>query len=99
VDEASAFHGLLDHTSLLQLLVDRFGSPEDLSFFGDAPARKRSGVLSLGQVLTRDAPRLDIPQAPTAPGAAGGVATAPAITEVARMFRAVIADKPKARDF
>jgi phospholipase C len=95
VDPTSAFHGLLDHTSILQLLVDRFGRPEDLSFFGDAPARKSNGVLSLSQILTRDTPRLDIPQVPAAPVVTGGVATTPAITEVARMFRAVIADRPR----
>jgi len=95
VEAGSAFHGLLDHTSILQLIVDRFGEPQDLSFFGDALARKNNRVLSLGQVLTRRAPRVDIPEVPAAPTPASGAATTPAITDIARLFRGVLADKPK----
>jgi len=95
VEPASAFHGLLDHTSILQLIVDRFGTPDDLAFFGDAPARKNHRILSLSQVLTRATPRSEITQVPAAPTVNTGMATTPAITEVARMFRAVVADKPR----
>ena len=95
VEAQSAFHGLLDHTSILQLLVDRFGAPQDLSFFGDATARKNNRVLSLANVLTRSAPRADIPQVPDAPAPSSGAATTPAITDIARLFRGVVADKPK----
>jgi len=95
VELQSAFHGLLDHTSILQLLVERFGAPQDLSFFGDAVSRKNNRVLSISDVLTRSAPRHDIPQVPAAPAASSGSATTPAITEVARLFRGVVADKPK----
>lgn len=96
VEPGSAFHGLLDHTSILQLMVDRFGDPQDLSFFGDAPSRKNNRVLSLSSVLNRTAPRNDVPAVPAAPVLSpGSASTTPAISEVARLFRGVISDKPK----
>src|SRR4051812_49407428 len=36
VRQGACFSGLLDHTSIQQLMVDRFGSSEDLAYFGDA---------------------------------------------------------------
>ncbi len=95
VESGSAFHGLVDHTSILQLMVDRFGDPQDLSFFGDALPRKNNRVLSLSNVLTRAQPRADVPEIPPAPAASSGAATTPAITDIARLFRGVVADKPK----
>lgn len=59
----------LDHTSLLQLLAERFaGGPDRYS-----PAvteRRHQGIESLSRVLTLDAPRSDVPAPPTAPLAA-----------------------------
>jgi phospholipase C len=95
VEAGSAFHGMLDHTSILQLMVDRFGQPKDLAFFGDAAARKANRVLSLAEVITRAAPRADILQLPPPPDAATGAATTPALTGIARIFRNVVAQKPK----
>ncbi|HET7502440.1 MAG TPA: alkaline phosphatase family protein [Kofleriaceae bacterium] len=92
--DRGAFHGLLDHTSILQVMVDRFGEPGDLAGFGDAAARKASGVGSLASALTRSVPRLDTPLIPAPPTAALGAATTPAISKLAAMFRAIIADKP-----
>ena len=97
VEPGSCFKGLLDHTSILQLMVDRFGDAGDLAYFGDAVARKSAGVQSLASTLTRDAPRADVPAVPGAP-APSGTGTTPPITDLGRMFRGVIADKPgKAR--
>ncbi|HWA72785.1 MAG TPA: alkaline phosphatase family protein [Polyangiaceae bacterium] len=94
VERGSAFHGLLDHTSILQLMVDRFGRPEDLARFGHAPARKANRVHSLADVITRTEPRADaslaMPQAP----AITGMATTPSLSQTALMFRAVMADRP-----
>jgi phospholipase C len=42
---------LFDHTSLLQLITERFGGPEDLVRFGHAPARKAAGVASVREAL------------------------------------------------
>jgi phospholipase C len=95
VESASCFNGLLDHTSILQLVVDRFGAPADLAFFRDAGARKGAGIQSLAATLTRNAPRTDIPAVPDAPRlAVGATGTTPAITDLARMFRAIMADRP-----
>jgi phospholipase C len=94
VDRASTFHGLLDHTSILQLMVDRFGEPADLARFGNAPARKANRVHSLAEVITRSSARTDsivpLPAAPTI----SGFASTPSLSQTALMFRAVMADKP-----
>jgi phospholipase C len=87
------FSGLLDHTSILQLMVDRFGTPNDLAFFHDAVPRKNNRVLSLAETITESAPRPDIPGVPDAPKAVGP-GTTPAITDIGLMFRGVMADKP-----
>jgi phospholipase C len=95
VEAGSAFHGILDHTSILQLIVDRFGDPQDLAFFGDAATRKANRIVSLGNVITRATPRTDALQLPPARPAATGAATTPALTGIARVFRNVVAQKPK----
>ena len=92
--ESGSFHGLLDHTSILQLMVDKFGQPGDLGFFGDAALRKDHGVGSLASALTRRAPRLDTPPLPPPPAPVVGGATTPAISKIAAMFRSIIAEKP-----
>lgn len=57
---------VLDHTSILQLVVDRFGtSPGDLAFFGAAADRKQHGIQSISAALTLDEPRADIIDLPT----------------------------------
>jgi len=93
VEKPSVFSGLLDHTAILQLMVDKFGSPADLAFFGDAVARKAGGVMSLSATLTRTTPRQDVIGMPAAPSAPSGGTTTP-ITDISRMFRGVIASKP-----
>ncbi len=92
VEARSSFHGLLDHTSILQLIVERFGAG-DLSTFGDAAARKQSGVVSLSQTLTRASARSDVLKLPAAPPVSG-TATTPSVSTLGTMFRGVIADKP-----
>jgi len=96
VDAASAYHGLLDHTSILQLLVDRFGSPGVLDGFGDAASRKAKGVQSIADVLTRPAPRADVPGVPAAPTPSGNPITPP-VSDLGRMFQGVYADQPAKR--
>jgi phospholipase C len=90
VEPRSVFKGRLDHTSILQLMVERFGAPIDLAEFGDARARKAVGqVQSLAAALTRATPRTAIPTVPQAPAPAGPVTTAP-LNETGRMFQAII---------
>jgi phospholipase C len=94
VEAKSSYDKLLDHTSILQLIVDRFGGPDDLALFGDAAARKDNHVTSLADVVTRAAPRPNsVIQLPKPPSVLGP-GTTPAITDLGRMFRGVIADKP-----
>jgi phospholipase C len=93
VEPGSAFHGLLDHTSILQLLVDRFGAPADLVGFGVAAQRKSNGVQSLASVLTRKAARADVPQMPAAPPRPGEVVAQAPVTNMGRMFQGVMAQK------
>jgi phospholipase C len=94
VEAGACFTGLLDHTSILQLMVDKFGSSADLAFFGDAPARKTNHVGSLAQVLTRTDPRDDIVDLPAAPTMDAGSGTHGIASDLTRMFAAVIDDKP-----
>ena len=94
VESGSVFKGLLDHTSILQLIVDRFGTASDLGFFGDAQARKDKQVASLSSVLTRTTPRSDILNGLQSPPFPTGGATTPAISDLGKMFRGVVADKP-----
>jgi phospholipase C len=91
---AGAFHGVLDHTSILQLMVDKFGEPGDLGFFGDAQLRKDHGIGSIASAVTLLAPRVDTPLIPAPPVAAVGAATTPPISKIAAMFRSIISDKP-----
>jgi phospholipase C len=94
VGRGTCFHGLLDHTSILQLMVERFGSPGDLGSLGVAAQRKNNGVGSLSQLVTLGGPRADdaltLPNAPIASGSA----VTPPVSNMGRMFRGVIADQP-----
>jgi phospholipase C len=94
VEAGSRYHGLLDHTSILQLIVDRFGTPADLAFFGEAAVRKNNGVNSLASALTRTTPRSDVLSGLVSPKVSTGSATTPPISSTGMMFRGVMADKP-----
>jgi phospholipase C len=89
--KGACFSGLLDHTSIQQLMVDRFGTPGDLAYFGDAVARKNNRVGSLAQTLSADVPDGSVLTLPAAPTIAGGWATSPALTDLAKLFRKAIA--------
>ncbi len=93
VKRNAVFEDLLDHTSILQLMVDKFGDPADLAFFGDAPSRKDNRVHSLAETLTAQAANMNVVALPDPPQVSGG-ATTPPISDVGRMFRAVMADDP-----
>jgi phospholipase C len=94
VERGSVYKGLLDHTSILQLMVDRFGTPTDLDYFGEAAIRKQHQVASLSSVLTRTTARDDLLHGLQAPPVPVAGATTPPVSELGRMFRAVVADKP-----
>jgi phospholipase C len=94
VAKGTAFHGLLDHTSILQLLVDQFGAPSDLASFGVAAQRKANGIVSLSQVPLLNAARTDRPTIPDPPPQPPGTATTPPVSNMGRMFRGVMADHP-----
>lgn len=96
VEQGSSFHGQLDHTSILQLLVERFGAPSDLASFGVAAQRKSSGVASLASVLTLAAPRNDIIQLPSPPPQPPQRAST-SVNTMGRMFQGVMADRPATR--
>ena len=93
VEPGSVCHELFDHTSILQLIVDKFGSPDDLAYFGDAPNRKANGIKSLAVTVTgrTRAPDVQVPDPPPAMGPA----TTPPISDIAVLFRRAIAMNPK----
>jgi phospholipase C len=95
VKPGTCFRGQLDHTSILQLMVDRFGAPEDLSYFGDAINRK-SKIVSLADTLNGEGPEAALVRLDDAPPVVGTARTPP-ISDAASMFRGVIADKPLKR--
>lgn len=90
VPNGRCFDGLLDHTSIQQLIVDRFGVPSDLTFFGDAVSRKNNGVGSLAGTLTATAPDTSVLKLPQAPTISGGWAVSPALTDIALLFRSAV---------
>jgi phospholipase C len=94
IGQRTCFKGLLDHTSIQQLLVDRFGSPSDLASFGVAAQRKANGVGSLASLPWLDTPRCDVPPVPPLPSQPPAVATTPPVSNVGVMFRGVMADHP-----
>jgi phospholipase C len=63
VDAGTVAHGLFDHTSILQLLAERFG---DGRYSADVDRRHQGdpALDRLSAVLTRQAPRPDVPQPP-----------------------------------
>jgi phospholipase C len=90
VPRGKTFPGLLDHTSILQLMVDRFGSPADLAVFGDSVNRKKNGVQSLAATLTGTESLTDIVMLDDPPDASGNPTT-PGVTNIGSAFRAAIA--------
>jgi phospholipase C len=62
VEQGKAFNGILDHTSILKLLAERFGKPGE-QYSGDVAARLP--IQSLSAVLNRTSPRPGPP--PSAP--------------------------------
>jgi len=66
VERRSVCKATLDHTSILQLLGERFGAgPDDYS--DDVRRRRDQGVESLSRVLAPAGPRPDVPAPPAAP--------------------------------
>lgn len=93
VKKGSVYSGLLDHTSIQQLLVEKFGEPADLSYFGQAAYRKSKGVQSLSAVLS-DTVRDDIPLVPAAPAPNFPYAITPPVSSIGQLFRKIIGMKP-----
>jgi phospholipase C len=65
VSQGRVYKGLLDHTSILQLLAEKFGTKSGYS--PRVEARRNAGIGSVSAVLDLLAPRQVIPAAPTAP--------------------------------
>lgn len=67
VERRSVYSERLDHTSILQLLAEKFAPEEEYS---QTVARRRDegGVHSLSDALNRDEPRTDVPNVPDVPG-------------------------------
>jgi phospholipase C len=62
VSPKSVCHEVLDHTSALQFLAEKFtpGTP----YSAAVEARRKQGVKSVSAAPDRDAPRADVPPAP-----------------------------------
>jgi phospholipase C len=65
VASGTVFHGALDHTSILQLVADRFDGGRPYS--SSVAARAAQGIGSVSSVLNLAAPRNAIPVPPSAP--------------------------------
>jgi len=65
VEAGAVSHALLDNTSVLQLLAERFTPGQPYS--PGVEARAQHGVQSISALLTRDAARTDTPPAPSQP--------------------------------
>jgi phospholipase C len=67
VRPGKVFHGHVDHTSILQLIAEKFGSgPEDYSSFVNA--RRHQGIVSLAEALDSQPTQRPIPQRAAQPG-------------------------------
>jgi phospholipase C len=90
VEMGKCFKGTLDHTSILQLIVERFGDlAVDLPKFGDAVARKEQKIQSLSATLTQAEPLTDIVMLPAPPHVAGP-STSVHLTNLGLLFRDAI---------
>ena len=65
VERGTVFHGTLDHTSILQLVAERFDPGRPYS--EPVAARAVQGIGSVSSVLNRAAPRTEIPVPPAVP--------------------------------
>jgi phospholipase C len=65
VSPMSVFGGTLDHTSILQLLAEKF-APNRGGYSESVENRRRQGIRSVSEVLDLAAPRTSIPKAPAA---------------------------------
>jgi len=65
VEPRTVFHEPLDHTSMLQLVAEKF-APGEAGYSEDVNSRRDGdpGIRSVSAVLNRDAPRTDIAAAP-----------------------------------
>ena len=100
VQRRTVYKGILDHTSFLQLLAERFtpGTP----FSERVDQRRKAGVASVSAVLNVDSPRSQIPAAPNAPLSVTVTLSAPepqAPTALQQAFedtaRRMVADYPR----
>jgi len=66
VSAGSVFKGLLDHTSILQLIAEKFASSPD-NYSVPVSSRRSAGIRSVSEVLNLAAPRDQIPIAPEGP--------------------------------
>jgi phospholipase C len=73
VEPGTVYSGLLDHTSVLQLLADKYGG----GLYSPEVHARQPSLSPLSEALTRATPRLDAPAAPVAPIVA--VATPPVV--------------------
>jgi phospholipase C len=94
VEPRAVCNALFDHTSIQQLLVEKFGKPTDLSYFGQAEYRRQQGVQSLSVALTRSSPRSDMPNVPDAPRPSFPYAITPPVSTIGQLFRKIIGMKP-----
>jgi phospholipase C len=69
VARSSVKRQVLDHTSILQLLAERFGGPGEM-YSEAVDARRRAGIGSVSAALDSGNPRTSIPQMSSAPIAA-----------------------------
>jgi len=68
VSAQSVYHGLLDHTSILQLLAEKFDT-KGTGYSASVNQRRAKGIGSVSLVLDLSQPRSDIPDPPPAPSA------------------------------
>lgn len=65
VECGTVYHGALDHTSILQLLADKFDNGRPYS--ASVASRAAQGIGSVSSVLNLSAPRLGFPRPPSVP--------------------------------
>ena len=97
VDPATVYSGPLDHTSVLQLLADKYAG----GLYSPEVAARQPSLSRLSDALTRTAPRLDLPEPQDVPAVAVVVPVvqrAPAVNANAEAFRPaaakMVADHP-----
>ena len=86
VDPATVYSGPLDHTSVLQLLADKYAG----GLYSPEVAARQPSLSRLSDALTRTAPRLDLPEPQDVPAVAAAVPVvqrAPAANANAEAFR------------